>query len=112
MSFNEHYAETEPALGNIEASKGATVLEFGTPWCGFCRAAQPLIATALTGHATNHIKVEDGSGRRLGRAFKVKLWPTLIFIKDGREVERLVRPVDVQSIRQALAAIETVGASS
>jgi thioredoxin 1 len=35
-----------------------------------------------------HVKVEDGSGRRLGRSFGVKLWPTLVFLRDGREVAR------------------------
>ena len=31
----------------------------------------------------------DASGRPLGRSFKVKLWPTLVFLRDGREIERL-----------------------
>ena len=53
-----------------------------------------------------HIKVEDGSGRPLGRSFKVKLWPTLIFLDNGREVDRLVRPGDAQAIGQALARID------
>jgi thioredoxin 1 len=27
-----------------------------------------------------HVKVEDGKGRPLGRSFRVKLWPTLVFM--------------------------------
>jgi thioredoxin 1 len=100
------YARTEPPLGEVEAQAGATVLEFGTPWCGWCRGAQPLIAQALAGHPdVKHLKVEDGSGRPLGRSFRVKLWPTLIFLRDGKEVARLVRPHDADVIRQALAKI-------
>ena len=49
------------------------------------------------------IWVEDGNGKVLGRSFHVKLWPTLIFLKNGREVERLVRPSDVASIEGALS---------
>ena len=52
-----------------------------------------------------HIKVEDGSGRPLGRAFRVKLWPTLIFLKRGQEVARLVRPNDLGVISRAMAQI-------
>jgi thioredoxin 1 len=35
----------------------------------------------------------------------VKLWPTLIFLKRGKEIARMVRPADSASIRQALDAI-------
>ena len=48
------------------------------------------------------MKVEAGPGRRLGRSFGVKLWPTLVFMKDGQEVHRLVRPQGQQEIEQAL----------
>lgn len=86
---------------------GATVIEFGSPWCGYCRAAQPLIEQAFHEHeGVRHIKIADASGRRLGRSYKVKLWPTLIFLKDGVEAARLVRPGDVREIRDALAKVD------
>ena len=101
------YAETEPLRSEIEAMTGATLLEFGTPWCGWCRGAQPAIAQALAAHPeVRHIKVEDGSGRPLGRSFRVKLWPTLVFLRDGQEVARLVRPGDAAPIAQALGKID------
>ena len=43
-------------------------------------------------------KMKAPSGRRLGRSYKVKLWPTLIFLKDGVEAARLVRPGDPREI--------------
>jgi thioredoxin 1 len=100
------YAKTEPSRGDVEALAGATVLEFGTPWCGWCQGAQPLIAQALAGNPdVRHLKVEDGSGRPLGRSFRVKLWPTLVFLRDGQEVDRVVRPQGAEPIRRALARI-------
>lgn len=105
--MNERYAETEPTREEVDGLAGPTLLEFGSPVCGYCRAAQPLLAAALAGHAgVRHIKVHDASGRRLGRSFRVKLWPTLVFMKDGAEVARLVRPTDVRAIAQALAGID------
>jgi thioredoxin 1 len=104
------YATREPARAEVDAMAGNTVLEFGTGWCGYCRAAQPLIAGALAGHDTvRHIKVEDGSGRSLGRSYRVKLWPTLIFIRDGAEVARVVRPRSLDDIHQALDRIDPSG---
>lgn len=100
------YAAQEPTRAEIDALQGATVLEFGAPWCGHCQAAQPLLESALAEYpAIRHIKVEDGSGRPLGRSFKVKLWPSLIFLRDGLELARLVRPGDGDELRRALAVI-------
>jgi len=82
------------------------MLEFGTSWCGYCRAAQPAIGAALDAHrAIRHVRIEDGSGLPLGRSFGVKLWPTLVFMRDGREVARLVRPRDRGAIDDALDSI-------
>ena len=102
------YGCPEPARTDVDALAGATVLEFGTEWCGYCQAAQPLIVGALERYRdVRHIKVTDGRGRPLGRSFAVKLWPTLIFLRDGREVARVVRPVDEQTIVNGLEAIAT-----
>lgn len=103
MAFNPHYAAVEPARADVDALPGATVLEFGTNWCGFCMAATPDIAQALDAvPEVRHLRVEDGKGRPLGRSYKVKLWPTLVLLQDGQEIARLVRPQNVAEIRQAL----------
>ncbi|NHZ41455.1 thioredoxin family protein [Massilia aquatica] len=99
------YSPAQPERSEIDATPGVLVLDFGTDWCGHCRAAAPLIEQALAAAPdARHIKVEDGSGRKLGRSFKVKLWPTVIVIKDGKEVARVVRPDEVAEVRKALDA--------
>ena len=101
------YLETEPARAAVDALQGPALLEFGSPSCGHCRRAQPLIAQALAAHpGVRHLKVADASGRRLGRSFGVKLWPTLVLLADGKEVARLVRPQQVVEIERALAEID------
>jgi thioredoxin 1 len=105
--MNTAYSETEPRRAEVDKLQGPAVIEFGSPWCGYCRRAQPLIAEAFAEHpAVRHFKIADASGKRLGRSFGVKLWPTLIFLADGKEVARLVRPGDAKAIREALAAID------
>ena len=106
MPFERNYPTRALERTELEALEEPALIEFGTPWCGWCRAAQPLIAAALAEHPqVRHIKVEDGSGRPLGRALRVKLWPTLIFLKRGQEVARLVRPNDLGVISRAMAQI-------
>ena len=101
------FTHPEPARAAIDALRGPALVEFGTGWCGHCRAAQQPIAEALAAHPrVRHLRIEDGPGRRLGRSFGVKLWPTLVFMVDGREVERLVRPRASDPIAAALAQID------
>lgn len=104
MLKNYEYSETQPTRADIDAQEGAVLVEFGTAWCGFCRAAQPLIEQACAEHpGVRHLKIEDGPGRPLGRSFGVKRWPTLIFLNQGKELKRLVRPGTADAIREALA---------
>jgi thioredoxin 1 len=101
------YINPEPTRADIEAESGLVLLEFGVDWCGHCQAAAPAVQTALTEYPhVQHIAVEDGRGRPLGRSFGVKLWPTLVVLKDGVELARLVRPTTGEAIR---AALERVG---
>lgn len=87
------FASPEPSRDEVDALRGSVLLEFGINECPHCQAAQPLIADALKRHPeVRHVRVEDGKGRRLGRTFAVKLWPALIFLKDGQEVARVLRP--------------------
>ena len=106
MGFTRSYAEVEPARAGIDAHRGDLALEFGAPWCGYCIAAQPLLESALAARDDiSHLKIEDGSGRPLGRSFRVKLWPTLILLRDGEEVARVVRPGGHDDVAQALACL-------
>ena len=96
----------------VDALIEPTVLEFGATWCGYCQAAQPDIAAVLGRRPeVTHIKVEDGKGKPLGRSFRVKLWPTLVYIDQGREVGRVVRPSNQAEI-EALFTANTPGAGA
>jgi thioredoxin 1 len=109
MTLSKDYTSDAPSREQVDAMQGALVLEFGTGWCGFCQAAQPAITSALIRHpGIPHLKVEDGPGRALGRSFHIKLWPTLVFLRDGQEVARVVRPNAPQAISEALVRIEPV----
>jgi thioredoxin 1 len=93
-----------PTRQELDRSSGLVLLEFGTSWCGICRAAQPRIAALLAAHPqVRHVKIEDGPGRKLGRSFGVRLWPNLVFLKDGAVVRQLARPDD-DELAQAFAA--------
>lgn len=104
--MNPRYAEDAPTRQEIDAMPGSVVVEFGANWCGICAAAQSSIRAAFADYpGVRHIRIEDGPGRPTGRSFRVKLWPTLVFLSDGKEVARVVRPRDAQSVSRALAEL-------
>jgi thioredoxin 1 len=106
-AVNEQYAAVEPTRAQVDALAGATMLEFGSPSCGYCLAAQTIVAAALAGHPhVRHIKIADGRGRPLGRSFGIRLWPTLVFMCDGSETGRIIRPTDAESISYNLEQID------
>lgn len=102
------WAAPEPARDAVDAMPGAVLLEFGTPWCPHCLAAEPLLDHALSQRDdVRHLRIEDGRGRRLGRSFAVKLWPTFVLMQDGVERARLVRP---RSLREVETLFDDAGA--
>ncbi|MCI8212513.1 thioredoxin [Pseudomonas sp. S25] len=107
---SQPYATTAPSRAEVDAYTGATLIQFGTDWCGFCKAAEPLVNKVLADYPdVRHLKIEDGSGRPLGRSFRIKLWPTLIFMRDGVELSRLVRPGNVSDIEEAFEGMVRQG---
>lgn len=104
--FNPDYHDDAPTLDTVRALRGPLLLEFGAPWCGHCQAAGDAIETAMAAWPTlPHIKVHDGKGKPLGRAFAVKLWPTLIVLNDGDELARCVRPTSADQLATLLQHI-------
>jgi thioredoxin 1 len=100
--------ERDPTRDELGHLQGLAVVEFGATWCGFCQAIRPRMAALLEAHPeVRHIAIEDGPGRPLGRAFRVKLWPTLVFLRDGAVVRQLVRP-SAPEIEEAFAELTGV----
>jgi molybdenum cofactor synthesis domain-containing protein len=76
MAYTDTATLPEPTAEAVQALPGLVLLEFGTDWCPHCLGAQDAIRKVLAPRDDiQHIKVEDGPGRRLGRLFRVKLCP-------------------------------------
>lgn len=104
MPYTADHATQESACADVDALPGLTVLEFGTAWCPHCIAAQPLLRAALAARDdVRHLKIEDGPGRPLGRRYRIKLWPSVLLLRDGAEIARAVRPTTAEELAQLLA---------
>lgn len=106
MAYTSLFLVDAPERAAVDALPGLLLLEFGVDWCPHCQLVQPLLERAMREYpALPHLKIEDGPGRRLGRSYRIKLWPSLLLIKDGQELERLVRPTTEGEISAALARL-------
>ena len=107
MPFVDAFTDAPPSRDELDALPGVVAVEFGTAWCPHCQAAQPLLRDALSRFpGVQHIKVEDGPGRPLGRSFRVKLWPTVVLVRAGVELARVVRPVVQADVDAAFEALD------
>jgi len=99
MPASHAYVVHEPTREVVDAMPGDVLLEFGASWCPHCLAAEPIVAHALDRRDdVVHLRIEDGRGRRLGRSFGVKLWPTFVLMRDGVEHARAVRPRSLREL--------------
>ena len=106
MPFSPTYLDDEPTREEIDRTSGLVALEFGANWCGHCQALSPTVEEALSQRPeVQHVRVADGRGKPLGRSFRVKLWPTLVLLKDGQVVAQLVRPSE-NEVRAAFAQLD------
>ena len=106
MGYQADYAAAEPGRSVVDALPGVVVLEFGAPWCGHCMAAQSALAALLGPKpGIHHLKIEDGRGKPLGRSFTVRLWPTVVVLRDGVEAARVVRPRTAADLEQLEAVL-------
>ena len=105
MASATNYAASDLQREAADGLPGLVLLQFGTNWCGYCQNAQALIDSAMASrpNVTRHL-IEDGPGRPLGRSYRIKQWPTLLLLRDGKEVGRVVRPQDAQALRDLLQA--------
>jgi thioredoxin 1 len=98
------------AVVNLDSSNfkevtdsGVCVVDFWAPWCGPCKMLNPIIES-LSGQVKGAkvVKVDIDSEPKIARDFSVRSVPTIIIMKDGGVVNRLV---GMQSLQSLLAEV-------
>ena len=81
MQINEFQEQLDDQL---------TMVDVWAPWCGPYRTLTPIIEKVSEEKSVKLLKVNADDSRELASDFGVRGIPTVIFFKDGQEVDRIV----------------------
>jgi thioredoxin 1 len=89
-----------------ETAKGKVIIDFWAEWCGPCMMLGPIyesLSTELKDYKFAKINVDENE--ELAAEFGVRGIPTMVFLKDGKEIDRLVGMLPKDALRQKIQTI-------
>lgn len=81
-----------PAFEALTRVPGVTLIDFTARWCGPCKVMEPVLAalaTEYTGRA-RLVAIDVNDEPVIAERFLVRSMPTIVVMRDGREVGRIV----------------------
>ena len=91
-------------IQEVEKAKLPVLLDMWAPWCGPCRMIAPVVeqlASELAGKV-KVAKLNTDENQMTASRFNVRSIPTLLVLKDGKEIDRIVGALPKQEILRRL----------
>jgi thioredoxin 2 len=98
----------------VEHSPLPVLVDMWAPWCGPCRMIAPILeelSREMSGRL-RIVKLNVDENQMTAARFNVRSIPTLLVIKSGKEVERLVGVLPKAELKQRLERVISQGASA
>ena len=80
------------------------MVDFWAEWCGPCKMMLPIVEEAATEYAGKLVvaKVDVDSSPGTAARFGIRNIPTILFFKNGEEVDRITGAVSKHKIEEAI----------
>ena len=97
---------TDGNFAAVTATDKPVVLDLWAAWCGPCRMIAPTIEAMAKEYAGRAVvgKLDVDANPQTASRFGVQSIPTILILKDGREVDRLIGLQPADAIRRRLDA--------
>ena len=99
LHFNEAGFDKALAAGNL------MLVDFWATWCGPCQRLGPVIEQIAEDYQDQDVivgKVDVDQEPELARRFGIMNIPTVVFFKDGQELERKIGAMPIDEYTQFL----------
>lgn len=101
---SEPFQVTDSNFDEVVKTHALALIDFTASWCGPCRAMTPTVHELAEKYAGRVLigKLDVDENPQTAERFQVMTVPTLLMVKDGKEVDRIVGLVPKQYIEAAL----------
>ena len=89
---------------NSKISKGICLVDFYADWCGPCKMLAPILEEIKEN--VTIIKINVDKREDLGKEYNIMSIPTVIFFKDGKEVDKFIGFREKEEIEQMIKDIK------
>ena len=94
-------------FNEIVSSDKLTVVDFFATWCGPCKMLTPVVERVnekLAGEV-NFVKVDIDAFNDIASEYRIQSVPTLVYIKEGKEITRTVGYMDEDSLLEKVNSL-------
>ncbi|EIW18168.1 MULTISPECIES: thioredoxin [Pelosinus] len=104
---NVIHVNEENFQSEVMESKLPVLADFWAPWCGHCTKLSPILdeLAADLGDKVKVVKISVDENRALAQQYSVMSLPTMILIKDGEKVDKLLGFMPKAAISDKISSI-------
>jgi thioredoxin 1 len=107
-SQNEHITQLTESNFQSETSQGIVVIDFWASWCMPCKMMSPIVDEVAKELPAGYkvCKLDVDQAQNIAAQFQIMSIPTILILKDGKEVNRQLGATDKMSLKNFILQVK------